>query len=953
MEENRKGYDLMFITDATGSMIHFIDELKKALPQIFDMIQFASFVDRVSVLAFRDYCYKDVTEFSGWFSLQESEKLSLFVSKLTTGSGLDTAEAVKTGLLVACDKVEKPTICVMYVDAPPHHKFRHEIFTKNYKKENEKLGKENFKWMNICKKLSQLKVRVFPVFKSLDTATYPFYVHLANETGGQCVEIKSSCIVQATIGVLLSIAGVNFKHDEIVASVKFSDDFDMKTYFQNDSDKNYQQPEFIALKVTRIHEIAEKIVNSCERFNSCEEYRDLVFESFTRLMQPDNIMVFTYNIFFGKLWREICKRRNDPRRNALVQQFGTSLSKKSATERELLHEFIDETYNQSAEIDKIVKSFDDSGSFYVIDGKPLTRKVLFEIGLSCGAFAVASVVKLLTGLRVVDKAPDEDSKLTYIPVNMEPEMKLKLLPHLMLPGIIFNERMSAIMAAIATVCGSILKDDAEKLLTGCKGKWIDLKLPENNSVDFARLMLKVSDLALTKAEHDHLQAFLLVASLKKSSFREISVEVAYSSFKQKRLDHKEQCKLCKQWRSLSMILHNSCVFCSIDKGLEYLEPKTTTSWMCECVSCLVHYSVYNVEKLLTTPKCHFCRLKKSVKQAPSIECVKCNNKFLYQKSKKPKHFVCAVCEANGGRVGQLHETTVQSYIGLNGADFIGMKLDNAQKFFDPTNKAFNMKEDERLEVIRRFLEVTDSDFLNHKLKVHRSTKPVWNVKDLQAQIFESYKKSNSHQCMICFVDFKKESLSKICGRIKKGCSVEACKQCLDSWYGQLQPGRECQPAQLVCPYCKQQASLNIVRKHNRMYCTIMNLKDVASFDASFVHAWCIECYSIKVAMRRECRSEMQEIVDFVCGDCNEKFAKEHRQIMEENNFKECPKCKAMTEKNGGCNHMTCMNILEDGEKCDAHWCWECGVLSTYEDIYKHLSTVHGGFYANFEEPVYE
>ncbi|KAI9216388.1 hypothetical protein BC828DRAFT_393664 [Blastocladiella britannica] len=34
------------------------------------------------------------------------------------------------------------------------------------------------------------------------------------------------------------------------------------------------------------------------------------------------------------------------------------------------------------------------------------------------------------------------------------------------------------------------------------------------------------------------------------------------------------------------------------------------------------------------------------------------------------------------------------------------------------------------------------------------------------------------------------------------------------------------------------------------------------------------------------------------------------------NTKQCPKCEATVEKNGGCNHMTC-------KKCAYHWCWIC------------------------------
>ncbi|KAJ7100491.1 hypothetical protein C8R44DRAFT_641881 [Mycena epipterygia] len=60
---------------------------------------------------------------------------------------------------------------------------------------------------------------------------------------------------------------------------------------------------------------------------------------------------------------------------------------------------------------------------------------------------------------------------------------------------------------------------------------------------------------------------------------------------------------------------------------------------------------------------------------------------------------------------------------------------------------------------------------------------------------------------------------------------------------------------------------------------------------------------------------------------------------EENNVKQCPNCHADIEKDGGCNHMTCV-------LCKTHICWVC--LKTFSNsgsdggIYPHMQREHGG-----------
>lgn len=45
------------------------------------------------------------------------------------------------------------------------------------------------------------------------------------------------------------------------------------------------------------------------------------------------------------------------------------------------------------------------------------------------------------------------------------------------------------------------------------------------------------------------------------------------------------------------------------------------------------------------------------------------------------------------------------------------------------------------------------------------------------------------------------------------------------------------------------------------------------------------------------------------------------------NTKDCPQCGKATEKNGGCNHISCT--------CGAHWCWMCNKNFNTSTVYNH------------------
>ena len=63
------------------------------------------------------------------------------------------------------------------------------------------------------------------------------------------------------------------------------------------------------------------------------------------------------------------------------------------------------------------------------------------------------------------------------------------------------------------------------------------------------------------------------------------------------------------------------------------------------------------------------------------------------------------------------------------------------------------------------------------------------------------------------------------------------------------------------------------------------------------------------------------------AECDEELDKDF-QIWKENKIiKRCPQCKFYTEKNEGCNHMTCA-------ECQYQWCWLCEGKYTYDHYQK-------------------
>lgn len=88
-------------------------------------------------------------------------------------------------------------------------------------------------------------------------------------------------------------------------------------------------------------------------------------------------------------------------------------------------------------------------------------------------------------------------------------------------------------------------------------------------------------------------------------------------------------------------------------------------------------------------------------------------------------------------------------------------------------------------------------------------------------------------------------------------------------------------------------------------------------------SWCIDC---KVPWHENMDCKTYKETDMNELKTKEMLNKENEQGI----TKPCPVCNEYVNKNGGCNHMTCV--------CGTHWCWICGQPYPYSTIYSHIGT---------------
>ena len=121
----RRGLDVVFVLDATGSMEWIIEETKAKMTRMMHFIKRLVPIARVGIVVYRD----TKSEFSSFLTKAhpltiEVKKLQLFLNGIEAKEGGDLEEAVEEGLRVAVKEMQwrnnAKKLIILVGDAPPH-----------------------------------------------------------------------------------------------------------------------------------------------------------------------------------------------------------------------------------------------------------------------------------------------------------------------------------------------------------------------------------------------------------------------------------------------------------------------------------------------------------------------------------------------------------------------------------------------------------------------------------------------------------------------------------------------------------------------------------------------------------------------------------------------------------------------------------------------------------------
>ena len=393
MAETNEIYDLLILVDATYSMSNYLASLRSSLPKIIAISALTDSFSRIGILAYKDYCDRDVIQWSGWASSNTSRDVNpsdfhgvdllTYAKNLEPMGGGDYPEATKTGLARAYQEMreEATTVILLYTDAPPHLVSNGSKLEGNWWREQQALGDRDsyggfgpsfMDWVNASRTMAgregQKRAQVFSILEpSMSRADGDNYTLLSTITGGACLYLKHSKpqdISQVTVDLLLAWMGAEKAGStvtEIAAKLsKFirTEGIDNVQKEATKGSKQAAKTDEVSIDSVVLKRDLPKrrtaVQDFAQRYKTDEDYKSLVVHEMQKIIDFD-VSAIALNPVFGSLWRTVCNDRENPERDGLISSFGLKVDRiANADEKERMKKWLEESYDYSAEVQEAI-----------------------------------------------------------------------------------------------------------------------------------------------------------------------------------------------------------------------------------------------------------------------------------------------------------------------------------------------------------------------------------------------------------------------------------------------------------------------------------------------------------------------------------------------------------------------------------------------------------------------
>lgn len=925
---------LLFLIDRTGSMSEYIRALNNVLPSVIRYVTITGAFSHINIVTYDDYNYNtkhftEVCHESGWrpTTLEGMKYLCKWAKDLRIRGGGD-CEAFKSGMVHACNNMSGRVIVLHLGDVPPHE---NDIYDSDYEREKRSLVNlfdldkiaKFMKLRGVHRFYSINSVRRMTSVKPVDLVPYQYLAGVTNGAEFALNRIDEVSIRQAMFRVISSW---------------FDDTIEAKGYSRNSLSVN-EEP-----KVVMSHAIPE----FSGIFNNLSDKSITDMFDFIREIISIDIMDLSDNPLYGKMWRSLCCRRGDERRDAMLTEFGIAKNKTTPENQEKLTKWIQLSYNQSDEIEEDIEEFIEknavNGTIRYFEDLGALPHVISNLFMTLNVSDQKEITRFLTRLTI----SEEETKCSSneLPLNMPLKKIFSFLTHLFSPGTKLSLRPSACLAMIALKCKCVIAEQAKKFLFSIRSRWINFEkksdgtplYPENYTLGFLRLIDYLA--------HDHADLFTSeeIETARKGisvfkCFHVPSIEVCAETKESKCLEG-----VYAGWMRLCRVCHNSrpgsimdktgkCGYCHY--GSYPVKMQEENHLQVECTDCGCIYSRDEGVEVLARARCHYHakELLKKNQLPPHYQCKICHLRFVDCR----KYTECASC-ANGmaPRKYRYNETPIR--VNRLVRDLhplyasIGISMPNG------VNKPYEI-----------ITEVKIGEYTNPpcpEMRLPSNNALVCNSEKIWQDLID-FMRDKKHielpYCSICYGQFPSLQLAPMCGR--SGCDQRVCYDCGNEWYDNSR-GTVVNPRHLDCAFCSRPPAMKIIRKWNR---DVSEMRKTEPFKPSDYYAWCESCDRVCYLMEKSCSQGTPEVKNWKCQDCktNERNA---RALLAESkdaptNLKTCPECKMTVFKDGGCNHISC--------QCGVHWCWICRAgFTTSGKCYDHLHDKHGGFFTDENENRY-